>query len=383
MKPNVLIPMAGLGNRFLKDGFHVPKQLINIKDKHLIDISMKCINLNNCNLIFIIRDEHIYNFRMDEILKNKFGNDIKIVVLDHLTDGSVSSCLFANEYINNDDPLIIYTLDIEFFPYFDPHEICNIDGDGLLLTFKSNSINYSYVDAIDNIALKTAEKKAISNNACVGVYCFKKGKDFCKYAKIMIDKNIRTNNEFYIAPLFNLLINDNCKILTKEIEKIHVFGTPQEFYFYKNNVVKKIGEKPVAICSDHSGFICKENFKKILNKYNIKYIDYGTLVNRDCDYNKYIEQAVNSIKDNSCDYGFGFCKTGQGVNICANKHKGIRSALIYDNYSMEMAIRHNCANFFSVPSKNYDENKLSELIEIALNNSFDGGRHQLRIQELE
>ena len=115
----------------------------------------------------------------------------------------------------------------------------------------------------------------------------------------------------------------------------------------------------------------------------MEYIDFGTVLNRDCDYRDYIASAVKSIGERDCDYGFGFCRTGQGVNICANKYKGIRSALIYDDFAMEMAIRHNCANFFAIPAKDADYNVLDKYLEICSSNTFDGGRHQIRIQELE
>jgi RpiB/LacA/LacB family sugar-phosphate isomerase len=384
MKPNILVPMAGLGSRFIKEGFKVPKQLINIKDKHLIDISLDCLDYKDCNLIFVVRDETVYNFHIDELLKKKFGDDVKIVVLDKLTDGSVCSCLYAEEYIDNDAPLVIHTLDIEFRPVYDPHSMNDLDADGLLLTFKSNSSNYSYADVDeDGYVRKTAEKKAISSNACVGIYGFKKGSDFCKYAREMIAKDIRTKNEFYIAPLYNLLVDDGKKIVTSTVDKMHVFGTPDEFHFYKENVIRKVGDKPIAICSDHSGFEAKEEFKHILEKHNLEYIDFGTILNKDCDYSDYIAQAVKAISERDCDYGFGFCRTGQGVNICANKYKGIRSALIYDEFSMEMAVRHNCANFFAIPAKDYTIEKLDKYLEICSTNSFDGGRHQIRIQELE
>jgi len=364
MKPNILIPMAGLGSRFIKEGFKVPKQLINIKDKHLIDISLDCLDYEGCNLIFVVRDETIYNFHIDELLRKKFGDDIEIVVLDKLTDGSVCSCLYAEEYIDNDAPLIIHTLDIEFRPVFNPHIMNEIDADGMLLTFKSNSINYSYADVGDDgYVKKTAEKKAISSNACVGIYGFKKGSDFCKYARDMIDRDLRTKNEFYISPLYNLLIDDGKKILTQSVDKMHIFGTPDEFHFYKNNVIRRIGDKPIAICSDHSGFEAKETFKQVLNKHGLEYIDFGTILNKDCDYRDYIAQAVKSIGERDCDYGFGFCRTGQGINICANKYKGIRSALIYDEFAMEMSIRHNCANFFAIPSRDIDYNTLDKYLE--------------------
>ena len=384
MKPNILVPMAGLGSRFIKEGFKVPKQIINIKDKHLIDISLDCLNYKDCNLIFVLRDEHVYNHHMDELLIKKFGNDISIVVLDKLTDGSVCSCLFAEEYINNDAPLVIHTLDIEFRPVFNPHVMETLDADGLILTFKSNSTNYSYaqLDRNGNVT-KTAEKKAISPNACVGIYGFKKGSDFCKYAKEMIRRDLRTKNEFYISPLYNVLIEDGKKIVTEDVDKMHIFGTPDEYHFYKDNVVQKIGDKPIALCSDHSGFDAKETFKKILESNKLEYIDFGTILNKDCDYRDYIAQATKAIQENDCHFGFGFCRSGQGVNICANKYKGIRSALIYDEYAMEMSIRHNCANFFAIPSKNTDKETLELYLKISRENSFDGGRHQIRIQELE
>tara|TARA_B100001250_G_scaffold157864_1_gene135600 strand:+ start:970 stop:2124 length:1155 start_codon:yes stop_codon:yes gene_type:complete len=384
MKPNILIPMAGLGSRFVKEGFKVPKQIINVKDKHLIDISLDCLDYKDCNLIFVVRDEHVYNHHMDELLKKKFGDDITIVVLDKLTDGSVCSCLYAEDYIDNDAPLIIHTLDIEFRPVFNPHVMNELDADGLILTFKSNSINYSYAQIDDDgYVIKTAEKKAISSNACVGIYGYKKGSDFCKYAKEMIDKNLRTKNEFYISPLYNLLIDDGKKIVTDSVEKMHIFGTPDEYNFYKENVTQRIGDKPIALCSDHSGFESKEHFKSILDANRLEYIDFGTILNKDCDYRDYIAQAAKAIQDKDCHFGFGFCRSGQGVNICANKYKGIRSALIYNEYSMEMSIRHNCANFFAIPAMNMDQQTLARYLRIARDNTFDGGRHQIRIQELE
>ena len=260
----------------------------------------------------------------------------------------------------------------------------DLDGDGLMLTFKSNSTNYSYakVDR-DGYVTETAEKKAISSNACVGIYGFKKGSDFCKYAREMIERDIRTKNEFYISPLYNLLVKDGKKILTEPVDKMHIFGTPDEFHFYKDNVIRRIGDKPIAICSDHSGFEAKETLKEVLDKHCLEYIDFGTILNKDCDYRDYIAQAVKSIGERDCDFGFGFCRTGQGVNICANKYKGIRSALIYDDFAMEMAIRHNCANFFAIPAKNVDYDVLDRYLEICSSNTFDGGRHQIRIQELE
>ena len=375
--------MAGLGKRFLDAGYKVPKQFIYVDKKQLIDISLNCFDLSDCNLIFVVRDDQISNHNIDQILKSKYGDDIEIVVTDGLTEGSVCSCLLAEEYINNDIPLFIHTLDIEFSPQVIPENfVKRTHVDGTILTFKSNSTNYSYVSlSNDGYAIQTAEKKVISDHACVGIYYFKSGKVFCDNAKEMISRDLRTNGEFYISPLYNVLIEKGMKIDTLLVDKMHIFGTPKEFEFYKSNVVKKMGDKPIALCSDHSGYRTKQMIKEILEDRGIDYIDYGTSLENDCDYKYFIEQAVQAKRDGTCDFIFGSCRTGQGVNMCANKFKGIRSALIYDRYSARMSIRHNCANFFSFPDNlNLD---LDNIIDILLNETFDGGRHQARIQDLE
>jgi len=384
-KYNLLIPMAGRGQRFVEAGYKVPKQFIYIGSTQLLDISLECFKLEECNLIFVVRDDQICNFNVDQILYSKYGDDIKIVVTDGLTEGSTCSCLLAEEYIDNDLPLFIHTLDIEFGPRVDPTQIANLDCDGLLLTFKSNSANYSYVDLdTEGCVQQTAEKKVISDRACVGIYYFKSGKLFCENAREMIERDLRTNKEFYITPLYNLLIEKNLKVITQNVEKMHIFGTPKEFEFYKNNVVKKFGEKPVALCGDHSGYNAKNKFKKAIEQAGIEVIDFGPHVTQDCDYKYFIEQAVTAKNDGTCDYILGFCRTGQGVNMCANKFTGIRSALIYDCFTAEMALRHNCANFFAFPDRLYESSeKVGEVLEILMTNTFDGGRHQARIQDLE
>ena len=384
-KFNLLVPIAGRGQRFIDAGYKVPKQFIYVDRRQLIDVSLSCFELQDCNLIFVVRDDQISNYNVDKLLISKYGEDIKIVVTDGLTEGSVCSCLLAEEYINNELPLFIHTLDIEFFPKVEPEKLAATDSDGILLTFKSNSSNYSYALTDDSgLVLKTAEKKVISEEACVGIYYFKHGSVFCENAKEMIRRDLRTNNEFYVSPLYNLLVENKLSVRTLPVEKMHIFGTPREFEFYKNNVIKRIGDKPIALCSDHSGIEAKNIFKQVLRNRNIDFIDYGTTLNNDCDYKYFIEQAVTAKNDGLCDFIFGFCRTGQGVNMCANKFKNIRGAIIYDHFAAEMAIRHNCANFFSFPDRLYkDYEMVDTTVEILMSNSFDGGRHQVRIQDLE
>ncbi len=177
------------------------------------------------------------------------------------------------------------------------------------------------------------------------------------------------------------MIHDGAKVKIKQVEKMHVLGTPSELEFFVDHVMARFGVKPIALCCDHSGFNLKETAKELLDKYEVPYIDFGTYMNKDCDYNEYVKAAVDSINNKHCDFGISFCRTGQGVNILANHLSGIRSALVIDEYMAEYAIRHNCANFFAVPEKYVTEDTLEKMIKIWRESTFDGGRHMTRMKK--
>ena len=159
--------MAGMGQRFLDAGYNVPKQFIYCKEKQLLDISLDCVDKRDCKLIFIVRDDQISNYGVDKLLREKYKDyDIEIVSSEGLTRGSVCSCLLAQEHIDNDTPLFIHTLDIEFKPQIKPVDVVKRGDDGLIFTFKSNCDNYSYaLSDKDGFVKKTAEKKVISDEA--------------------------------------------------------------------------------------------------------------------------------------------------------------------------------------------------------------------------
>ena len=380
-KFNLLLPIAGAAKRFSDVGYTMPKPLIMANNRHIIDWSMDSVKLDDCNIIFVVRAEHVYNFSIDEILKEKFGEDITIVVLDHMTRGSVETCLEARKFIENDKPLIIYTPDVYFQNQLDPEDI-DPNLDGFVLTFKANSPAHSYVKLDNNgYATKTAEKEVISQDAAVGVYYYKTGDMFVKYAERLIHNDITVKNEFYLCPMYNLMIQDDLKIKTKSAQKMHVLGTPAELEFFTNYVVQRFGDKPVALCCDHSGYKLKEAAKEVLDNNGVPYIDFGTLMNKNCDYNDYVSQAMQAIESKVCDFAMGFCRTGQGVNILANTSKDIRGALVFDEYTAEYCVRHNCANFFTIPEKYVDEEELDRMVKIWLTSSFDGGRHMTRMKK--
>ena len=152
--------------------------------------------------------------------------------------------------------------------------------------------------------------------------------------------------------------------------------------FFVSNVLKTFGEKPLGLCADHSGFHLKEAAKECLKEHGIDFIDYGTYTDKDCDYFDYLALVAQATLEGRCDFGLGFCRTGQGINIAANKIKGLRSALVFDEYTAEYAVRHNSANFFSIPSKYVNEGLLSNMIRMWTTITFDGGRHKIRVDKL-
>jgi RpiB/LacA/LacB family sugar-phosphate isomerase len=379
-KYNLVVPLAGKGQRMIDGGFTMPKPLIMAGDRHIIDYSLGSIHTDDCNIIFIVRQDHICNYSIDKVLKSKYGDDIHIVVSDKNTRGSVESCFLAENLINNDIPLIIFCPDIYFEPKFIPIDDI-FENDGFILTFKANSSNYSYVSQDENNVVKmTAEKVVISDNASVGVYCFKTGKMFVEFAELEMTNT--NGNELYICPLYNKLIEKQMIVKTQQVPIMYIMGTPEELAFFKGVVFPYFLPRSLILCSDHSGFEMKEKTKAIIQQLNIHHIDVGCYSNDDCDYSDYVNQAVELRTFFPGALILGFCRSGQGVNICANKSPNIRGALISNSQTAALAIRHNAANFFSIPAGNTDIDEMNDIIGVLISEKFEGGRHQNRIQKM-
>ena len=107
--------------------------------------------------------------------------------------------------------------------------------DGGILTFEAIHPKWSYAKVDENnTVVEVAEKKVISDNATVGVYYWKKGSDYVRFAENMIKKNIRYKNEFYVCPVYNQAIEKNKKILIEQIDRMWGLGTPEDLeYFLK------------------------------------------------------------------------------------------------------------------------------------------------------
>lgn len=226
---NVLIPMAGAGSRFEKAGYTYPKPLIKINNDPMISVVLQNLDLVG-RFIFLVQKNHYEKYSLESVL-NLIAPKCEIVILDGLTEGAACTALKAEKFINNDEPLIISNAD-QFIVWDSTIAIEKFktpETDGGIVTFKSHHPSHSFAKINkDGYVTEVAEKNPISNDATVGIYYWSKGKDFVKYTNQMISKNIRTNNEFYLCPVYNEAIKEGKKIKTYEVDEMFPLGNPEE-----------------------------------------------------------------------------------------------------------------------------------------------------------
>ena len=238
---NVIIPMAGRGKRFEAAGYSFPKPLIDVNGKTMIQIIIENLNLT-AKHIFICQGEHIQKFAIHDLM-NLLKPDSEIISINEITQGAAETVLKAKDLINNDDELIIANSD-QWIDWNQQHFLSFMrkkEADGGIVTFISTHPKWSYVRINDeNLVEEVAEKRPISNIATVGIYYYKHGKDFVKAAEQMMAKNIRTNNEFYVAPVFNEMILSGKKIHIYPIAEMKGLGTPEDLLRFFNSPPKTV-----------------------------------------------------------------------------------------------------------------------------------------------
>ena len=235
-KLNVLIPMAGAGSRFAQAGYDLPKPLIDVNGKPMIQVVVENLNIE-ANYIFIAQREHEEKYNVSKVLKDIVPR-CTVVFVDGLTEGAACTSLLARNLINNSMPLVMANSD-QFIEWNSNECMYAFKADGVdggILTFHAEGPKWSYAKlGNDGFVSEVAEKNQISNLATVGVYYWKKGSDYVKYAEQMIAKNIRTNNEFYVCPVFNEAIQDGKKIRVKNVSRMWGIGTPEDLNYFLEN----------------------------------------------------------------------------------------------------------------------------------------------------
>ena len=138
----------------------------------------------------------------------------------------------------------------------------------------------------------------------------------------------------------------------------------------------------ISIASDHGGYDLKEELKEWLTEQGYEMVDFGCQGHDSCDYADFCEPAARAVADGTCERGIVICTTGIGASITANKVRGIRCALCGDPWSAEMTRRHNDANMLALGAGVVGPLVARQIVEAFLKFSFEGGRHQRRIDKI-
>ena len=239
---NILIPMAGAGSRFEKAGYTFPKPLVEIHGKPMIQEVVENLDIDG-QYIFIVQEDHYRKYALNYLLP-LIAPGCEIIRVSGVTEGAACTTLLAKHLINDDTPLI--TANSDQFVEFDEdwQENLNDSADGNILTFKSTHPKWSFVRVEDGVVAEVAEKRPISDVATVGIYHWKKGSDYVKYAEQMISKDIRVNHEFYVCPVFNEAIEDGKRICPVPVKGMWGLGTPEDLETFLSDYGGRGGARP-------------------------------------------------------------------------------------------------------------------------------------------
>lgn len=139
----------------------------------------------------------------------------------------------------------------------------------------------------------------------------------------------------------------------------------------------------IAIGSDHAGFERKEEVIAYLKSKGIEVLDKGTYSEERADYPDFGHTVAMSVLNKDADLGIILCGSGNGINMAANKHQGIRSALCWNEEIAALARQHNDANIMALPARFISTETATKCVDAFLNSTFEGGRHADRIKKID
>ncbi len=242
----IIIPMSGFGERFRSDGYKVPKPLININNKPIIQHVVEMFN-DDCEFIFICNEKHTSNkdFEMLKILRNLCSRSSIVSIPPHKL-GPVHAVQEAKKYIDLDRETIVNYCDFSCYWNFQNFKNFVFDNnlDGAIPSYKNfhpHSIHGNYYAFLKTKNLKVLdiqEKKPFTKNpinefASSGTYYFRSGNMMLKYFNKMTELEMKVNNEYYVSMTYKLMIEDKLKVYAFNLEHFMQWGTPRDLQEYK------------------------------------------------------------------------------------------------------------------------------------------------------
>jgi ribose 5-phosphate isomerase B len=138
----------------------------------------------------------------------------------------------------------------------------------------------------------------------------------------------------------------------------------------------------LAIGSDHAGFELKEELFSYLKSKQHELSDKGAYSTERADYPDFGHAVATAVTSGEVTFGILMCGSGNGINMAANKHQGIRAAICWGEELAELARKHNDANIICIPSRFVREGDAERMVQIFMTTEFEGGRHSNRVQKI-
>ena len=243
----IVFSMAGLSQRFIRDGFTLPKYMLYAGNKSLFNLAVSSFShyYKSCKFLFIARNIYDTKRFIEDECKILGIEDYEIVILDKLTQGQAETVYLGLTLskTGEDEPITVFNIDTFRQGFRFPKEISTWDG--YLEVFNGEGSNWSYAKTASPIStqvVETAEKVQISNYCSTGLYYFKSA---ALFNLAFISRNeispINNTKELYIAPLYNWLIAQNNNIHIHLIDRSAVLfcGIPEEYYDYLKQMFKE------------------------------------------------------------------------------------------------------------------------------------------------
>jgi ribose 5-phosphate isomerase B len=140
--------------------------------------------------------------------------------------------------------------------------------------------------------------------------------------------------------------------------------------------------KTIAVGADHAGFMFRQPIIEHLKNKGFTVLDFGTYSSASADYPDFAHPTAEAVETGKAELGVLICGSGNGVNITANKHQGIRAALCWEEDLARLARQHNDANILSLPARFITLERALKMVDIFIVTEFEGGRHATRVDKI-
>lgn len=305
---HIVIPMAGVGQRFINAGYKEPKPLIKINNKTIIGHACD-IFPTETKFTFICNAKHLAETNMREELLQIKPNATVLEIPNH-TEGPVYTVLQISDLIKDDEEVIVNYCD--FGIYWDYEDFLTHtrerDADGCIVSYKKfhphmfGSTNYALsTDTeqwMDEIKEKEPIDKEMNKYVSNGTYYFKRGSDLKKYFKELMDKKITYNDEYYVSLVYNLLVKDNLKVSIYDIPHMLQWGIPEdvETYNYWSNYFQILIEEEEKILLEPKSITVISLLDKSINFEKVEYKEYSQVKPlMDVSGKPMLTQVLNSL----------------------------------------------------------------------------------------